>query len=327
MSSGIDMRAAPFDFRIEALDPLFLPAYKGSTLRGGFGHAFKKVVCALKNRECRDCLLESKCVYAYVFETRPPPGTQIMRKYVAAPHPFLIEPPDDKRRDFRAGEVLSFRFLLIGKAIDYLPYFVYAFEELGKIGIGKGKGRYAVKEVLCIGKEGEAVTIYDAVTKTLSPADPMTIHIDCASTGAKERNIRHVTLAFLTPTRILYEGHLTLDIEFHMLIRALLRRLSLLSYFHGNGNPSTCDFRGFIERAKSVRVGERNLRWYDWERYSGRQDTRMKMGGFVGTITFEGEIAHFLPILEAGEIVHVGKGTTFGLGKYEIMKPYRKNPA
>jgi CRISPR/Cas system endoribonuclease Cas6 (RAMP superfamily) len=41
-------------------------------------------------------------------------------------------------------------------------------------------------------------------------------------------------------------------------------------------------------------------------------------GGFVGDATFEGDLAEFLPALRLGELVHVGKGTTFGLGKYRL---------
>jgi len=40
------------------------------------------------------------------------------------------------------------------------------------------------------------------------------------------------------------------------------------------------------------------------------------MGGFVGEITFEGHIEPFMPLIEAGEVLHLGKGTGFGLGKY-----------
>lgn len=45
----------------------------------------------------------------------------------------------------------------------------------------------------------------------------------------------------------------------------------------------------------------------------------MKMGGFIGSITFEGGLESFLPFLLVGEYIHVGKGTSFGLGKYEIL--------
>src|SRR3989338_3951739 len=104
-----------FVLTLNALDVINLPAYKGSTLRGGFGNAFK---------------------------TPPSENSEILRKYEKAPHPFIIEPPLEQKRLYNPGETLNFNLILIGKAIDYLPYFIYTFEELGKIGIGKGRGKY-----------------------------------------------------------------------------------------------------------------------------------------------------------------------------------------
>ncbi|MCL5126468.1 MAG: hypothetical protein M1511_18605 [Deltaproteobacteria bacterium] len=40
-----------------------LPPYKGSTFRGAFGVALKKVTCALKLRDCPGCPLTGRCVY------------------------------------------------------------------------------------------------------------------------------------------------------------------------------------------------------------------------------------------------------------------------
>ena len=39
------------------------------------------------------------------------------------------------------------------------------------------------------------------------------------------------------------------------------------------------------------------------------------MGGFVGTVRFEGNLIPSLPLLRLGEIVHLEKGTAFGLGE------------
>ncbi|MEW6419052.1 MAG: CRISPR system precrRNA processing endoribonuclease RAMP protein Cas6 [Nitrospirota bacterium] len=302
-------------FRLIAKEPLILPAYKGSTLRGGFGYAFKRVVCAIRDKECPDCLLKEKCVYSYVFETPPPSDTKIMRKYKSAPHPFVIEPPPERRRGYKPGDEINFNLILIGRAIDYLPYFIYTFDELGKIGIGKGKAGYELTEVSCEGKK-----IYDSEAKTLKSFSFSAMPVKFHDLDSETSNLQLLTLNFITPTRILYDGHLTLDLEFHMLIRQLLRRLSLLYYFHCNGDPTDGDFKGIIEKAKDVKVKKRDLRWYDWERYSGRQETRIKMGGFVGEITFEGNLESFMPFIKVGEVLHVGKGTGFGLGKYEITK-------
>ncbi len=322
-----------FQFRITALEPLILPSYKGSTLRGGFGHAFKRVVCAIRNKECSDCILKEKCIYSYVFETPPPSNTKMMRKYKAAPHPFVIEPPPEKRRGYKPGDEINFGLTLIGRAIDYLPYFIYTFDELGEIGIGKGKAKYELKTVTshepivnshksAVRDTGKDKLIYSSDTKTLKSFDKSVLSVAFDS-GLLTSDFSHdsglLTLDFLTPTRVLYSGSLTLDLEFHVLVRNLLRRLSLLYYFHCSGDPSEWDFKGLIEKAKEVKVKKENLRWYDWSRYSGRQETRIKMGGFVGEITFEGEIEPFMLLIKAGEVLHIGKGTGFGLGKYEIL--------
>lgn len=307
-----------FIFCLEPKEIIVLPPYKGSTLRGGFGSAFRKVVCALKKTDCSECILREKCVYSYVFETPPPSRTKIMTKYKNAPHPFIIEPPSEKRQVYKPGDVIEFGLALIGRALDYLPYFIYTFDELGRIGIGKDRGKYELKKV-----RSDNTIIYSSDTKALKSLKPSNFSFPqkWESSLISEPitpNSEPLTLDFLTPARIVYNGRLTLDLEFHMLIRQLLRRISLLAYFHCGLEASEWDFKGVIDKATEVHVKKSNLKWYDWERYSFRQDTKMKMGGFVGEIVFEGNTEPFMPLIKAGEILHVGKGTSFGLGKYEI---------
>ncbi len=272
------------------------------------------MVCAIKSSECTDCLLKEKCVYSYIFETPPSADTKIMRKYKSAPHPFIIEPPTGQRRAYNPRDEISFGLTLIGRAIDYFPYFIYAFDELGRIGLGKGKGKFELRDVGC-----NEETIYDSETKTLRTFKPNVLSFDPDLLNSETSGSELITLHFLTPTRIVYNGHLTLDLEFHILVRNLLRRLSLLYYFHCNGDPSEWNFREIIKKAEGVKVSGQGLRWHEWERYSARQKTRMNMGGFVGGITFEGATGPFMDLIRAGEVLHVGKGTGFGLGRYEIV--------
>ena len=44
----------------------------------------------------------------------------------------------------------------------------------------------------------------------------------------------------------------------------------------------------------------------------------MKLGGLIGSITYEGNLDKFLPLLRIGEYIHVGKAVTFGMGRYRI---------
>lgn len=305
-----NFKLAKFQFILKALDDINLPIYKGSTLRGGFGNAFKKIVCVNRDKICDSCLLKGKCVYSYVFETPPPSDTAKMRKYPFAPHPFIIIPPLEKNRIYKKEETLCFDLTLIGKSIDHLPYFIYTFDELGKIGIGKGRGGYHLEEVKC-----QDQTIYFSRSKTLKN-NYKTIGIKDLLFSIPHSSTLHMN--FLTPTRLKFDGKLTPNLEFHVLVRNLLRRISLLSYFHCSEELSL-DFKGIIEKSQDVLTTKSDLTWVDWERYSSRQETKLKMGGFIGSATFNGEFEPFLPFLLLGEYVHVGKGTSFGLGKYTIL--------
>ena len=437
---------ARFSFTICGETSLALPAYKGSTLRGGFGHAFRRVVCVFKDRDCADCLLKEKCVYCWTFETPIPENAEILRKYTAAPHPFILEPPEDNRTNYEPGETLSFGLILIGRAVDYLAYFIYTFEELGRIGIGKNRGKYHLVEVaegephgpclpMAVGPTSPPLTKGDsggfshaALNTTVLPnlpsppnegegqgegdvdvdvaqpppavsgsnpqpatrnsepmsqsgtqelrkpnAHPLGVQIrnpQCAIRNGKDpqlatRNPRFVVdpqpatrnsqpgtriiyngltkklaagngvvhwpeiivgpppsqirISFLTPTRLKYEGgFVSEDLEFHILFRNLLRRISLLSYFHCGHRLDDTGFRDLIEQARNIKTINQKLSWHDWERYSNRQETKMKMGGLIGEITYEGDFTLFWPYIRLGEYVHVGKGSSFGLGRYSI---------
>ena len=311
---------AKFQLTISPIDKIILPKYKGSTFRGGFGHAFKKVVCVSFHKDCSGCMLKEKCIYSYVFETPPPKDTTIMRKYPYAPHPFIIEPPIDEKTEFDENDNLDFGLILIGKVIDYLPYFIFTFNELGKIGLGKGMGKYQLIEVKNIVKNNDIIeesVIYKGDGKILNNKYKILSSEDIINQTKKFNKKESIELQFITPTRIKYKNKLISDLEFHILIRNLLRRISLLLYFHCD-EELDIDFKEVIEKSKEIITETSDLEWYDWERYSHRQDERMSLGGFIGKITFKGDIKEYLPILFLGQYTHIGKQTSFGLGKYEM---------
>jgi len=318
-----------FRLDLEVIDEIHLPPYKGSTIRGGFGTQFRRIVCALRRESCEDCLLKERCVYAYVFETLAPADRNVLGRVKSAPHPFVIEPPEERKGIYLKDEVLSFNLVLVGRAVEYLPYFIYTFDELGKSGIGRGRGRYRLRSVANIPFAGKEGLVYEHETKTIKSVSPDLIDLSEAVRSVENGPIhaaedrQTVKLTFFTPTRIKYNGSLTKDLDFHILMRQLLRRLFLLWHFHcyrnAAGTRSEDSYhRTLIRLAEGVKVQNSSLRWHDWERYSHRQKGRMKLGGFVGDITYSGTIAPFLPFLEAGSILHVGKGTSFGLGRYGV---------
>jgi CRISPR/Cas system endoribonuclease Cas6 (RAMP superfamily) len=303
-------------FSIVFEDNAILPEYKGSTFRGAFGHALKMVVCALKRQDCLDCLLREKCIYPYTFETTPRPVTHDDPVRVSSPpHPYMIEPPDNVKTRYAKGDIFEFSLVLFGQANEHLPYFVYAFEQMGQTGIGKyvigHRPSFVLKSVTAAGQ-----TVYTDESKKITTGH-FTEDLSLTSFETPDR-FSHVELKLLTPLRFKYENHfLNASIPFHVLTRAMLRRISALCEYYGDGEPHL-DYRGLVEQARSIEIGESSVRWYDWRRFSNRQDQAMLMGGMIGNLTYTGDLTEFLPLIRFCEKVHVGKQTTFGLGKFAL---------
>jgi len=295
-----------------------LPYYKGSTFHGVFGRALKSVVCALKRQECKDCLLRERCVYALAFEALPEPGEKKYARIAARPHPFVIEPPLSRETSFPRGSSFDFSFLLFGEANRNLPYFVYALERMGEIGIGKkvnGKrGQFVLEKV-----ESKGSVIYsehDQKLKMSIAPDSLTLQDE----GADSTDHLRMKLTLITPLRLKFQNRLHAELPFHVLVRAMLRRVSSLLNFYGEGEPAL-DYRGLVRQAEDVSTVDSSLKWFDWQRYSSRQEQKMLMGGMTGSITYAGKVGPFLPLLTFCEEAHLGKQTTFGLGqiKFEVV--------
>ena len=305
-----------YRFTLKAETPLHLPGFKASTLRGGFGYAFKRMVC-FQMRPCRQaCELGNDCPYGYIFETSPPETSKVLKNIANVPRPFIIEPLDNQRRDIPTGETLSFDLILVGRAANYLPYFITVFRELGRIGLGRGRGRFELLGVQALSQQGSnPVEVYDAQDQKIRS---LSASITAESIIARATTLPtdQLTLRFLTPTRIKHRGNWVNEgPPFHVLVKALLSRISALSYFHC-GHEIVADFRGIIDQATAIQTISGQTGWKNWVRYSGRQRERIEMGGLVGLVTYQGDLTPYLPLLTLGEWVHVGKSAVFGNGQY-----------
>ncbi|MBI5185184.1 MAG: hypothetical protein HZA01_05600 [Nitrospinae bacterium] len=155
-----EFRIARFEFILASEEHIELPEYKGSALRGGFGTALRKVLCDEKKNNCDDCSRKKDCLFLYLFNTRLPEGSEVLKNTKNIPAPFVIEPPLENKRIFAEGEEIIFNLVLIGKARNYLPHFIFAFEEFGRAGLGKGGGRFLLKSVSRTDKDGITKTVF-----------------------------------------------------------------------------------------------------------------------------------------------------------------------
>lgn len=295
-----------------------IPFFWGSVLRGALGRELRRVSCVLRTKSCSNCPIFNGCAYGYIFESdiiKELPGRGPVN---ARPHPFIFEPPFPPPKSTRKDDSFVFSITLIGKADEYLPHVAYSLIKAGEFGIGKGLksglGRFRL-ETICTSDGQMLFDWRDGELKRASKSRQLSLS-ENREVGADKMQIE---VRYLTPFRVKANGKYSRNVPFHILIRSALRRISSLEAAYYGQEPKL-DYKGLVERAQHVKTVKEELKWLDLPRFSYRQRRWMTIGGPVGTVVYEGELAEFLPILYYVQEVNAGKQTSFGLGRIEIKK-------
>jgi CRISPR/Cas system endoribonuclease Cas6 (RAMP superfamily) len=137
-----------FRFTISPCQSLIVPGLnKGNMLRGGFGHAFRRLCCVPQCRDAKQCFLATSCPYKAVFEPSPPVGADRLSKNQDIPRPFVFRAPQTNQTRYEVGDRFEFGLVLIGRALDYLPYFVLSFRQLALEGLGLNRAKCILERV------------------------------------------------------------------------------------------------------------------------------------------------------------------------------------
>lgn len=300
---------ARYQFNFEVQNTLHLNFYSGSMLRGVFGHALRHLACMTKMANCKECPLYRTCPYPEIFET-PPPENHPLQDFSQIPPPYVIEPPPMGEKVYRAGDILTFSMVLIGRAIQQLPLIIFAWQRAFVRGVGKYESRANLVNVIFEANSPNAQIVFDAQeNQCVQEHSPLVFE------AIPTQN--EIRLNILTPLRIQQKGRvLSHDLQGRDFVMSLVRRYYLLQEFHGE-NYQPPDFSRLAEQAQLVNC-ENKLKWCSWNRYSNRQQQKMTLGGVIGEISFTGKLDSFLPLLQLGQWFHVGNKTSFGMGLYVI---------
>jgi hypothetical protein len=204
------------------------------------------------------------------------------------------------------GEIFNFGLVIIGKAIEYLLYFIYCFEELGNRGLGKNNGKYNLCSVSCCGNNK---AVY--VVSKLNPENILPENIESKT----DKTVNKVNIVLKTPFRALENHKVVDDIGFYVLVKNILRRIDLISYYHCD-KKLDIDFKGIIQDSKKIVKTISELSFYNWERIGSKTKKVIYMGGYIGNLEYYGDLTKMMPVIKLCEVLHIEKGCSFGKGKY-----------
>jgi hypothetical protein len=211
---------------------------------------------------------------------------------------------------------LAFHFVLAGHALEQLPLVLLAWQRALAQGLTRMRSRLALEQVQWQDEDNQLHPVWSADTPRIQ-SHTASLQIPPWPEGKNE-----LLLRIHTPLRLQHQGRplRPQQLTAHSLISAVSRRAALVLEFHANQPDWGERVPATAAQALALR-DERELRWFDWVRYSSRQQQEMTLGGVVGDWRLQGTkevLSSIWPWLWLGQWLHVGKNATMGLGGYRL---------
>lgn len=285
-----DIEYLPLKISLTSLKRAELPSYLGSTLRGVIGQSLFQT-----DKEAYD--------FIYV-NGKKSEGKQDIVK------PYGIIPPEvcSTKKIIEQGEALTFEFVLFGSAVKYAPSLVAALQNIHRFGIGAQRYPFCLSHI--VNSQNQRILWWNNEYY----ATGMNV-VKLPSYGVLE--VTGVVVKFCTPLRIRRNGQLLTSISFQTLIRNIIRRMEAISERYG-GWVDKEEAEIIYLLAEKVKMTKEDLRLEHLERYSNRLKGKMDISGLLGEVHFEGDLTPFVPWLLAAQDLHIGRNTTFGMGRIMV---------
>lgn len=293
-------------------------AQVGDRLRNALASVMLRTICPERERG-RTPTAEhvEHCPVCWLLAAEMDPG-EVRRAYTLVPPlpaPDLLEP----------GERFSFVLTLVGRGQHFLPYFVLAVPEMGRSGVGPGRGQFELEAIWAVNpltgavqpvvEPGSRVVRVPEVALGWGEVAQAAERLDASLDGDALR------VRFHTPTRLVAGDALVKMPDFGVFFQRLLERIDQLGQqFAGELPRAREEVAAFQNWSNQVRLVDAQTRWLEVKGWSGRRQQENWLSGFVGTATYRtGEWEPLLPWLVLGQAVQVGKFTVKGNGLFEIV--------
>ena len=308
------------EFRLRACEEFEGYPILGSALRGAFGNGLKFAACTVGHGNCNKCLLSPACHYTNIFEP-------VAEKNVPRPFVFTVPAPplnprlsadNSLRIRVAAGAEMPFGMTLIGNdTIRRLPYFIAGVTNLAASGLGMSRKRFFLSDATSGGR---------SLINTETAGRPTVVSLaeECESRIASMELNGKLALRMITPVWLREDREFVEKPDFFHYVKVILKRLRNLFEYYADG-PFDIRINDFLDASREVQTLNETIWKHDFDFYSNRRRRKENQSGLLGEMVFVGDgLSVFLPLLIAGELLHIGSKTTFGLGRIAVSGKFAK---
>lgn len=310
--AGTDPLRATRDPRIHGLC--------STVIRRALGNTLVKMFCPYGTPQCQPrngygglqvtevCQLASHCPYGVFYARSQNPRP-----------PLALHVP----RRFRRGET-GVELTLFGAASRLYGWVLQGLERTVHQGLGKARSRWQIEEIVRLHPRRPRERLRERLCGGDLRSLPPTLRperLELATETIIATGGQRVEVVFESPTRLTLDGRLLKGPEpvpLDLLVARILDRYAAL--FGHDADPWLApDIRRQLEEgARGASLLEDSTRWLEVSDYSARSRSEMLMGGKVGRLVYDGAALPLLPVLRAGEVLHVGKNPGFGCGRLAV---------
>lgn len=304
LNQAFQIRYVKLRFEIQFQESSRLPKNKVSAIRGGLGEMLLCANC-IRDRDCANCDFEGECIVRRTmyskFDRKPDFVT------TGESVGYVLE-CENYEEFFEPGQVLEFHLLLFGKTIVYFSQFLQAVYQLGMIGIGKEHALYKLVSI----RNTKGRELMEGRNIRMEYYQIQTIG-DYIAHRLRQKIVWEKRLRFKTPVTLKYQGVYQEKPTLEAVISAAFRRLYILDCFEG------LDCEKMDWKKEYPKVLEEDFREITVYRYSTTKNKKIALRGVKGDMQLSELPEELLLVLLAGEVMHIGKNTSFGFGRYLVQ--------
>lgn len=285
------LRFLKLEFCIEATQDYRSRGFVGNKVRGAIGQAMVHLFCPERDPVCVDCTFEGGCIYSDVFKpVRKHP------EFTSLPVPFVIGVAELDREVISKGERSVFSVTLFGEAVRYKQHLVEVVKTVFrdvKWGFSK---HFTLVEIFSQAEKKVLWAMEDCFEEDMIRESVWTDDFE----NRLEKKKRGLELIIRFKTPLLTKNNMHLTWGFSEFIDALFYRIAGMIDVYEDREfviPYAVLHRKPYVIATSFLEGDRF------------------------ELLFKGDMEQYLPYIQLGEYLHLGKKTTYGFGEYFCIFP------
>ena len=295
-------------FSLTMLHNTTLSSNKVSALRGGLGTMLLHSNC-ISDKQCDSCFFSDECLVQRIMYSK----FDIKPAYITTGESvgYILE-CENHKRNFQKGDLLEFDLILFGKSIIHFSQLLQALFSLGQSGLGANKAHFSISDIQ--NETGKNILCNGNIIMSNYQPHMLQSYVEHRLTEFPYASeLSNVSLIFHSPTTIKYQGNIQQSFHIEAILNSIARRIEMLNYYEGkpiSGKELIHNIPNVIKQSSYAE---------EVNRYSSRHKENIKLHGITGDLLLSNVDFETLSLLLAGELIHIGKNTSFGFGRYTVV--------